>query len=109
MHDPIASTRIVRQTLTSVASPEAPPMARIRWINESEATGPIADAYARWFAKNPGRTEIPGILKSMSLRPDLLTAFDALSDDLHFRDGFLTRRIKEMIGTYVSALNRCQY
>ena len=84
-------------------------MARIRWIEEEDATGEVADAYAHWFAKSPGRTAIPGILKCMSLRPDLLNAFDAMSDELHFRDGFLTRRIKEMIGTYVSALNRCRY
>lgn len=84
-------------------------MARIRWIEESEAAGKVAEVYAAWFAKSPGRGQIPGILKCMSLRPDLLAAFDALSDDLHFRDGFLTRRVKEMIGTYVSALNRCPY
>ena len=84
-------------------------MARIRWVEESEATGDAASAYARWLAKGPGRTAVPAILKCMSLRPDLLTAFDAMSDDLHFRDGHITRRLKEMIGTYVSALNGCHY
>jgi len=30
-------------------------------------------------------------------------------DVAHFRDGFLTRRQKEMIATYASALNQCAY
>ena len=84
-------------------------MARIRWINESEATGPIAEAYAWWMAANPGRPQIPGILKCLSLRPDLFRGMTDLSDRVHFADGHLTRRVKEMIATYVSALNRCPY
>ena len=84
-------------------------MARIRWVEEKEATGPIAEAYAAWFAANPGRAEIPGILKCLSLRPDLFRGMDEVSDQVHFRDGHLTRRVKEMIATYVSALNRCPY
>jgi hypothetical protein len=84
-------------------------MARIRWVNESEATGEIGEVYAAWMAANPGRPEIPGILKCMSLRPDLLRGIDDLSDRVHFSEGFLTRRLKEMIATLVSALNRCPY
>ena len=34
-------------------------MARIRWVEESEATGTIGEAYAAWMAANPGRTQIP--------------------------------------------------
>ena len=84
-------------------------MARIRWIEESEASGPIADAYAEWSAANPGRPGIPGILKCLSLRPELFRGMDALSQQIHFSDGHLTRRLKEMIATYVSALNLCPY
>jgi Carboxymuconolactone decarboxylase family len=84
-------------------------MARIRWIDESEATGPIDAVYAAWMAANPGRPEIPGILKCLSLRPDLLAGMIDLSDRVHFSDGHLTRRQKEMIATYVSALNQCPY
>lgn len=84
-------------------------MARIAWVNESEATGEAAEVYAEWFAAHPGRTEIPGILKALSLRPDFLRDMDRVSDRIHFHDGHLTRRIKEMIATYVSALNRCPY
>ena len=84
-------------------------MARIRWIDESEANGEVADAYEAWKEANPGRPEIPGILKCFSLRPDFFRDVVAFSDRLHFSEGHLTRRIKEMIATYVSALNRCPY
>ena len=84
-------------------------MARIRWVSESEATGETADVYREWMAANPGRTEIPGILKCLSLRSDLFRDMVRMSDRVHFCEGHLTRRLKEMIATYVSALNRCPY
>jgi hypothetical protein len=84
-------------------------MARINWVEEREATGEIAATYAEWMAANPGRPAIPGILKCMSLRPDLFRGVVDISNGVHFSDGHLTRRLKEMIATYVSALNRCPY
>jgi hypothetical protein len=84
-------------------------MARIRWVEEPEATGEIAAAYDAWRAANPGRSAIPGILKCFSLRPDFFRDVVSMSDRVHFSDGHLTRRLKEMIATYVSALNRCPY
>lgn len=84
-------------------------MARIRWIDESEAAGELAHVYEAWKAANPGRSEIPGIYKSLSLRPDLLGGMMDISARVHFAEGHLSRRIKEMIATYVSALNRCPY
>ena len=84
-------------------------MARIRWVSESEATGDIAAAYAEWMAANPGRPAIPGILKCMSLRPELFRGVETLSNQIHFTEGHLSRRLKEMIATYVSALNHCPY
>lgn len=84
-------------------------MARIRWVDESEATGAIGEAYAAWMRSNPGRSEIPGILKCLSLSPDLFQGMDEVSERVHFREGHLSVRVKEMIATYVSALNRCPY
>jgi alkylhydroperoxidase/carboxymuconolactone decarboxylase family protein YurZ len=84
-------------------------MARIRWVEEPEATGEIAEVYNAWMLANPGRPQIPGILKCLSLRPELFRGMDEVSGEVHFRDGHLTRRVKEMIATYVSALNRCPY
>ena len=84
-------------------------MARIKWVEESDASGPIGEAYSAWMAANPGRSEVPGILKCLSLRPELFHGMEAVSEAVHFRDGHLDRRTKEMIATYVSALNRCPY
>lgn len=84
-------------------------MARIRWVEESQATGEAADAYTAWLAANPGRPRVPDILKCFSLRPDFFRDMDAVSQRIHFSDGHLTRRLKEMIATYVSALNGCPY
>ena len=81
----------------------------IQWIDDDEATGDVADVYAACKAANPQRDRIPEILKCFSLRPDFLKAVVDFSYPLHFQDGHLTRRIKEMIATYVSALNQCPY
>jgi len=77
--------------------------------DQREATGDVAAAYDEWTLANPGRDGIPGILKCFSLRPDFFRDMVATSDRVHFADGHLTRRTKEMIATYVSALNRCPY
>ena len=84
-------------------------MARIRWVEERDAVGDSARAYSEWMAANPGRTGVPDILKCFSLRPDFFRDVVAFSDRVHFSDGHLTRRQKESIATYVSALNRCPY
>lgn len=82
-------------------------MARIRWIDEDEATGELAAFYERAKTANP-TGEVPPILKTMSLRPDFLQAV-AEASKLHFNDGSLSRAQHEMIASYVSALNRCHY
>ena len=84
-------------------------MARIRWVEETEATGDAAAAYGEWLAANPGRPAVPSILKCFSLRPDFFRDMVAMSDRVHFQDGHLTVRVKEMIATLVSALNQCPY
>ncbi|MBM80076.1 MAG: hypothetical protein CMJ78_05715 [Planctomycetaceae bacterium] len=84
-------------------------MPRIAWIEDNDASGPIADVYDIWKQANPGRDGIPEILKCFSARPDFLKQVMEFSYNIHFSDGHLTRRIKEMIATFVSALNRCEY
>ncbi len=82
-------------------------MPRIRWIDEDEATGELAELYQQIAAVSP-MGMVPDILKTMSVRPDFLRAIgDAAM--LHFSDGALTRAQHEMIASYVSALNRCHY
>lgn len=92
-----------------VLAKHSPGMAFIRWIDDDDATGPVAAVYAAWKAANPGRERMPDILKCFSLRPDFLESLIAGTYPLHFSDGFLTRREKEMIATFVSGLNQCPY
>lgn len=82
-------------------------MARIKVVEEPEAEGPLAEIYAAAKERSTAHV-VPEILKTMSLRPDFLTAIDAASR-MHFTDGALTRAQHEMIASYVSALNRCRY
>ena len=82
-------------------------MPRIKMIDPGDATGRLAEIYARAKAESFAGV-VPEILRTMSLRPDFLEAIDRASD-LHFTDGALTRAEHEMIASYVSALNRCRY
>ena len=82
---------------------------RIAWINDADATGELGVIYRDWLAHNPGRESLPEILKCFSQRPDFLRDVMAFSYRVHFSEGHLTRRVKEMIATYVSALNQCPY
>ncbi|MBM4003468.1 MAG: hypothetical protein FJ295_09305 [Planctomycetes bacterium] len=81
----------------------------LQWYSESEAEGELAAVYDEWRQRNPGRRLIPDILKCFGQRPDFLRCVIDFSDRVHFRDGHLTRRIKEMLATFVSGLNRCPY
>jgi uncharacterized peroxidase-related enzyme len=56
-----------------------------------------------------GRREVPDIFKAMSLRPDLMEKMLELSEKGHFSDGYLDRKTKERIATFVSALNGSHY
>lgn len=84
-------------------------MPLIRWTEEHEATGELADFIARWKAANPQRDKFPDILHCFSARPDVLKLVAEISYSLHFSNGHLNRRTKEMIATFVSGLNRCPY
>jgi hypothetical protein len=81
---------------------------KITIIEDADASVEIAEVYSTWKAKT-GRHLMPGILKCFSARPDFLKQVIEFSDNIHFSEGHLSRRHKEMIATYVSALNRCPY
>lgn len=83
-------------------------MTNIRLIEDAEATGETAKVYEEWRQLR-GREVVPGILKCFGDRPDFLRQVIAFSDTVHFSEGHLTRRQKEAIASYVSALNRCPY
>ena len=80
----------------------------IKQIAEFEATGDLAEVYAEYLAAS-GREFVPGILKCFSHRSDFLRQVMAFSNTVHFSEGQLTRRQKELIATLVSGLNRCPY
>jgi hypothetical protein len=81
---------------------------KIRITEDAEASGEVAAAYDFWRAGS-GRQQVPGIIKCFSARPDFLRQVVEFSNKVHFSEGHLTRRHKEMIASYVSFLNRCPY
>jgi uncharacterized peroxidase-related enzyme len=85
-----------------------PAVTKIKIVEDADATGVVAEAYDYWRAKS-GRVQVPGILKSLSARPEFLKQAVDFSNSLQFSDGHLSRRHKEMIGSYASYLNNCAY
>jgi hypothetical protein len=81
---------------------------KIRITEDDEATGETATAYDAWRASS-GRQQVPGIIKCFGARPDFLKQVVEFSNTIHFSEGHLSRRLKEMIASYVSYLNRCPY
>lgn len=81
---------------------------KIRITEDHEAAGDVAAAYDFWRASS-GRHQLPGIIKCFAARPDFLRQVVEFSNTVHFSEGRLLRRHKEMIASYVSFLNRCPY
>ena len=81
---------------------------KIRITEDAEAAGEVAAAYDFWRAGS-GRNQVPGLIKCFGARPDFLRQVVEFSNKVHFSEGHLSRRHKEMIASYVSYLNRCPY
>jgi Carboxymuconolactone decarboxylase family len=81
---------------------------KIQIREDAEAAGDIAAAYDFWRSTSGGK-QVPGIIKCFGARPDFLRQVVEFSNKVHFSEGHLTRRHKEMIASYVSYLNRCPY
>jgi hypothetical protein len=79
-------------------------MARIKWIDEDDPKAP--ETYGAPAAALKGG--MPGIVKTMGLRREAFQMFNIMSQ-MHFSNGFLKRREHEMVGAYVSALNKCKF
>ena len=88
--------------------PDSKPATKIRVTEDAEATGETAAAYDYWRAGS-GRKQVPGSIKCFGARPDFLRQVVEFSNTVHFSEGHLSRRHKEMIASYVSYLNRCPY
>ena len=87
---------------------QPPPPPKIHIIEDADATGETLAAYDYWRTGS-GRTQVPGIIKCFGARPDFLRQVVDFSNTIHFSEGHLQRRHKEMIASYVSYLNRCPY
>lgn len=81
----------------------------IAWVDDAEADGEVGDIYNRWKAANPTREFFPEILKCFSGNAEVLRGVLDFTYPLQFNDGQLTRKQKELIATFVSALNKCKY
>jgi hypothetical protein len=81
---------------------------KIAITEDADATGEVAAAYEFWRASS-GRNQVPGIIKCFGARPDFLKQVVEFSNTVHFSEGHLSRRHKEMIASQVSFLNHCPY
>jgi AhpD family alkylhydroperoxidase len=77
-------------------------------VSESSAPLEVSRLYAQ-FRSRFGLPQVPGILQCFATHPPLLEHMMAMSETLLFPDGALTRRQKEMIATFVSSTNHCNY
>jgi alkylhydroperoxidase family enzyme len=84
-------------------------MPLIDWFEDEDAAGELAEVYRAYKESRPDRPRMPDILKCFSQRPDFLQRVIQFSNEVHFSDGHLPRRTKEMVATLVSALNQCPY
>lgn len=85
-------------------------MSDIAWIatlDEAEATGELAAAYAECADRKTGR--VAHIYRIHSLNPRSMLAHRTLYRTLLFGPSPLQRYQRELIGTLVSALNECHY
>jgi Carboxymuconolactone decarboxylase family len=97
-----------KQSKTASVKPTDKPSTKIAITEDANAKGDVAAAYDFWRAGS-GRTQVPGIIKCFGARPDFLRQVVEFSNTVHFSQGHLSRRHKEMIASHVSYLNRCPY
>ncbi len=81
----------------------------IKWIEDEDAEGQVAEIYDNWKSANPDRDRFPEILKGFSSNAKVLQGVLDFCYPLQFEDGALSRQQKELIATFVSALNQCKY
>jgi uncharacterized peroxidase-related enzyme len=84
------------------------PATKIRLVHEETASAQAAAVY-QYFRDQMCRPNVPPILKCFAFDPAFARTMIDLSGVLLFRDGFLSRRQKELIATYISSLNACPY
>jgi uncharacterized peroxidase-related enzyme len=77
-------------------------------INEADAPDEVTQLYAR-FRTTFGRPDVPGILQCFATHPPLLEHMMGLAETMLFSPGSLGRANKELLATFVSSENHCDY
>lgn len=77
-------------------------------VSEADAPDEVAPLYAH-FRETFGRPHVPGILQCFATHPPLLEHMIGLAQSMLFADGALGRTNKELLATFVSARNNCDY
>lgn len=77
-------------------------------VEESNASREVRELYEE-FRQRFGRPQVPGILKCFATHPPLLRHMMGLAESMLFSDGALGRANKELLATFISARNRCEY
>jgi uncharacterized peroxidase-related enzyme len=77
-------------------------------VDEPNASEEVARLYAK-FRETFGRPAVPGILKCFATHPPMLEHMMGLAERMLFCDGALERATKELIATFVSSQNQCEY
>jgi uncharacterized peroxidase-related enzyme len=78
----------------------------IRSVRPEEATGRLQEEYA---AIEKARGAVGDVFTITGLHPGAPSAHLALYHELHFAEGPLSRRERELIATVVSRVNGCEY
>src|SRR5439155_19731933 len=82
-------------------------MPRIAWVEDVDATGELARIFAA--ARTSLGGDLHSILRTLSFRPDFLAAFLEMYMAMIRSPGALSHAQRQMVATYVAALNRCRY
>lgn len=78
----------------------------IRIVRPEEATGDLKKQYERVAQ---ARGAVGNVWKATSLHPESIGAHLSLYQEVHFGEGPLSRRERELVATVVSRENKCNY
>ncbi len=81
-------------------------MPHLRLIELDEATGVLKEEYDAAIGR---AGKVFNIVRSMSLRPDVLRRSMQLYREIMFGSSGLTRQERELVATVVSRTNECHY
>ena len=97
------------EALGSTAELLYPVRARNLRIVDEESAPPEVQALYGHFRSHFRRPHVPGILQCFATHPPLLEHMIGLAETMLFSEGALGRLEKELLGTFLSASNQCEY